>query len=216
MPGLRVLWPVLYQNLQAQARFARVASPGQRLAHFGDDLPEPCGNCDVCLAPPETFDATVAAQKLLSCVARTGQRFGANYVIDVLLGSDHERIARFGHDNLSTFGIGTEMDRNGWRAVVRQLMARGILTTDKEGVGSLKLTAASGEVLAGRTVLELRKNRLQAPGGGRGRSGKKTVPAVLLDTDGALADPAAAARYERLRALRIREDVVGVPPALHD
>ena len=187
------------------------------LAHFGDEMPDPCGNCDVCLAPPETFDATVAAQKLLSCVARTGQRFGANYVIDVLLGSDHERIARFGHDTLSTFGIGTELDRHSWRAVVRQLMARGILTTDKEGVGSLKLTPASGEVLGGGMILELRKNRLRAPGSGK--TMKKTVPAVLLDENGALADSAAAARYERLRALRLelaREAEVPPYVVFHD
>ena len=171
------------------------------LAHFGDQLPEPCGNCDICLAPPETFDATVPAQKLLSCVARTGQRFGANYIIDVLLGSDHERIFRFGHDELSTYGIGGELDRNGWRALVRQLMARGILTTDAEGIGSLKLTADSRAVLGGETILNLRRNPLRAPGTGRKRRGK-TVPTALLAADGSLDDPVAAARFERLRELR--------------
>jgi len=173
------------------------------LRHFGDELAEPCGNCDICLMPPETFDATVAAQKLLSCVARTGQRFGANYVIDVLLGSDQERIFRFGHDSLSTYGIGTELDRNEWRAVLRQLLARGILTTDAEGIGSLVLTDASRAVLNGEVALELRKNPLRGPESRR-KAAKKSVPAALLAADGALADPGAAALFDRLRDLRLK------------
>jgi len=188
------------------------------LAHFGDHLPAPCGNCDICLAPPETFDATVAAQKLLSCVARTGQRFGANYVIDVLLGNNQERIFRFGHHELSTYGIGDELDRNGWRALVRQLMARGILTTDAEGIGSLKLTEAARTVLTGEITLEVRRNPLRAPGTRRKRRGK-TVPAALLAEDGSLDDPTAAARFERLRELRKRlAKEAEVPPyvVFHD
>jgi ATP-dependent DNA helicase RecQ len=208
------------QRLEAMLAYCELVTCRRHvlLNHFGDDLPEPCGNCDVCLAPPETFDATVAAQKLLSCVARTGQIFGANYVIDVLLGSEQERIFRFGHDSLSTYGIGTELDRNAWRAVVRQLMARGILTTDAEGIGSLKLTEKSREVLAGDVTLELRKNPLRAPGGGRKKT-KKTVPAALLAEDGALADPEAAERFERLRELRLKlAKEAEVPPyvVFHD
>ncbi len=204
------------QRLEAMLAYCELVTCRRQvlLRHFGDDLPEPCGNCDVCLAPPETFDATVAAQKLLSCVARTGQRFGANYVIDVLMGSDQERIFRFGHDRLSTYGIGTELDKGVWRAVVRQLMARGILTTDAEGIGSLKLTEKAREALNGDVTLELRKNPLRAPGGGR-KQAKKTV----LAEDGALADPAAAARFERLRELRLRlAKEAEVPPyvVFHD
>jgi ATP-dependent DNA helicase RecQ len=193
------------QRLEAMLAWSELVTCRRQalLRHFGDDLPEPCGNCDICLMPPETFDATVPAQKLLSCVARTGQRFGANYVIDVLLGSDHERIFRFGHDNLSTYGIGTELSRNEWRAVLRQLMARGILTTDAEGIGSLKLTAKSSAVLKGEVTLELRKNPIKAPSSKRKRA-KKSVPAALLAEDGALADPEAAARFERLRELRLK------------
>ncbi|MCK9997309.1 MAG: DNA helicase RecQ, partial [Candidatus Krumholzibacteria bacterium] len=208
------------QRLEAMLAYCELVTCRRQvlLNHFGDDLPEPCGNCDVCLAPPETFDATVAAQKLLSCVARTGQIFGANYVIDVLMGNEQERIFRFGHDSLSTYGIGTELDRNAWRAVVRQLMARGILTTDAEGIGSLKLTKKSREVLDGNVTLELRKNPLQAPGGGR-KKAKKTVPAALLAEDGALADPEAAERFERLRELRLKlAKEAEVPPyvVFHD
>jgi ATP-dependent DNA helicase RecQ len=208
------------QRLEAMLAYCELVTCRRQvlLNHFGDDLPEPCGNCDVCLAPPETFDATVAAQKVLSCVARTGQIFGANYVIDVLMGSEQERIFRFGHDRLSTYGIGTELDRNSWRAVVRQLMARGILTTDAEGIGSLKLTEKSREVLGGDITLELRKNRLSAPGGGR-KKAKKTVPAALLAEDGALADSEAAERFERLRELRLKlAKEAEVPPyvVFHD
>ncbi|MCP4545210.1 MAG: DNA helicase RecQ [bacterium] len=188
------------------------------LAHFGDTMPAPCGNCDVCLDPPTTHDATVPAQKLLSCVARTGQRFGAVYIIDILLGSEQERILRLGHNRLSTYGIGTELDRNGWRAVVRQLLARGILTTDAEGIGSLKLTAAAGGVLSGETPLELRKNPLRAPGGGRKRNRKSTAAALAVE-DCAQVEPGAAARFERLRDLRRRLAAeAGVPPyvVFHD
>jgi ATP-dependent DNA helicase RecQ len=188
------------------------------LRHFGDDMPDPCGNCDVCLSPPVTFDATVAAQKLLSCVARTGQRFGANYVIDVLLGSDDARITRFGHDQISTHGIGGELDRNGWRAIVRQLMARGILAPDTEGYGSLKLTEHASGVLSGKTTLELRKDPMRTPGGGRKAKGK-VGKAALLAADGALADPEVAARFERLRELRLQlAREANVPPyvVFHD
>ncbi|MEN8006173.1 MAG: DNA helicase RecQ [Candidatus Krumholzibacteriota bacterium] len=208
------------QRLEAMLAWSELVTCRRQalLRHFGDDLAEPCGNCDICLFPPETFDATVPAQKLLSCVARTGQRFGANYVIDVLLGSDHERIFRFGHDSLSTYGIGTELDKNGWRAVLRQLMARGILTTDAEGIGSLKLTPKSRKVLNGEITLELRKNPIRATGGRR-KASKKSVPAALLAEDGALADPEAAARFERLRELRLKlAKEAEVPPyvVFHD
>jgi len=208
------------QRLEAMLAWSELVTCRRQalLRHFGDDMTEPCGNCDICLFPPETFDATVPAQKLLSCVVRTGQRFGANYVIDVLLGSNHERIFRFGHNQLSTYGIGTELDRNEWRAVLRQLMARGILTTDAEGIGSLKLTDKSPAVLKGEVKLELRKNPLRATGGRR-KPAKKSVPASLLAEDGALADPEAAARFERLRELRLKlAKEAEVPPyvVFHD
>ncbi len=127
------------------------------LHYFGETLAEPCGNCDNCLEPPETWDATVAAQKALSCVHRTGQRFGVNYLVDVLLGKEDDRIRRFGHDILSTFGIGEELNQNEWRGLFRQLIARGLLSADVEGHGGLTLTEASRPVLRGETKLLLRK-----------------------------------------------------------
>src|SRR6185312_14023803 len=115
----------------------------QLLAYFGETLERPCGNCDNCLDPPATWDATEAAQKALSCVYRTGQRFGVGYLIDVLLGKDNERIQAQRHDHLSVHGIGTELDARQWRGVFRQLVARGLLSPDLEGYGTLRLTRAA-------------------------------------------------------------------------
>ena len=128
------------------------------LAYFGEERPEPCGNCDNCIAPPQAWDATQAARKALSCVYRTGQRFGAGYVIDVLLGKDSERIRGFGHHRLSTFGIGADTDTSTWRSVFRQLIARGLMSVDIEGFGSLRLTEASREVLRGGCEVQLRRD----------------------------------------------------------
>jgi len=128
------------------------------LAYFNDALPKPCGNCDTCLAPPETWDASVPAQKALSCVHRTGQRFGVNYLIDVLMGKSDERIQRFGHDKLSTFGLGKELSNSEWRGVFRQLIARGLLAVDIEGHGALRLTDACRPVLRGEERLMLRRD----------------------------------------------------------
>ncbi|HCA26255.1 MAG TPA: ATP-dependent DNA helicase RecQ, partial [Betaproteobacteria bacterium] len=127
------------------------------LRYFDDHLEQPCGNCDTCLEPPQTWDATVAAQKALSCVYRTGQRFGVAYLVEVLLGKGNERMQRFGHDRLGAFGIGTELDNAGWRNLFRQLIAHGLLAVDLEGHGGLCLTEASRPVLRGAQSLMLRK-----------------------------------------------------------
>ncbi len=129
------------------------------LAYFGDQLHEPCGNCDTCLDPPETWDATMAAQKALSCVHRTGQRFGVSYLVDVLLGKSNDRIQRFGHDQISTYGIGDELNATQWRGLYRQLIARGLLDVDAEGHGGLRLAAACRPVLKGELTLQLRKEQ---------------------------------------------------------
>ncbi len=130
------------------------------LSYFGETVPERCGNCDNCLSPVETWNATEAAQKALSCVHRTGQRFGAVYVIDVLRGSEAERIRRFGHDQLSTYGIGKEIGAYEWRSVFRQLVARGLLKVDMEGYGTLSLTEASRPVLKGEVEVHMRRDLL--------------------------------------------------------
>ena len=123
------------------------------LQYFGELMARPCGNCDNCLEPPATWDGTTAAQKALSCVYRTGQRFGVVHLLDVLLGKTTERVQQFGHDQLSTFGVGTDLSEIAWRGVFRQLTASGLLAVDVEGFGGLRLTAESRAVLkGGRTV----------------------------------------------------------------
>jgi len=141
----------------------------QLLAYFGETLEQPCGNCDNCLDPPPTWDATEAAQKALSCVYRTGQRFGVGYLIDVLLGKDTERIQAQRHDRLSVHGIGTGFDARQWRGVFRQLVARGLLSPDLEGYGSLRLTAAAHPVLRGDETVHLR----QEPDRAQRRAGRR-------------------------------------------
>ena len=179
------------------------------LANFGEDYAGGgadggCGNCDNCLQPPQTWDATVAAQKALSCVYRTGQRFGAAHVIDVLRGSDSERVRQFGHDRLSTHGIGTELDARAWRGVFRQLVAAGLLDVDSEGYGGLRLTEASRAVLRGEREVLLRKDapraRNRREGGGTPRPAADVSPADLP-------------LFDALRAMRTRlAREQGVPP----
>jgi ATP-dependent DNA helicase RecQ len=127
------------------------------LAYFGEAGSPPCGNCDTCLDPPQTWDASVPAQKALSCVHRTGQRFGVNYLIDVLMGKDDERMRRFGHDKSTTFGIGKDVSQTEWRGIFRQLISRGLLAVDLEGHGALRLTDACRSVLRGEERLMLRR-----------------------------------------------------------
>ena len=128
------------------------------LSYFGDVLEQPCGNCDTCLEPVHTWNGTQAAQKALSCIYRTGSRFGVHYLIDVLLGRNTERIFSFGHQELSTFGIGKELDEQQWHSVFRQLVARGLAGVNFEQFGALYLTEASRPVLRGEQQLMLRKD----------------------------------------------------------
>ncbi|MGH8541838.1 MAG: RQC domain-containing protein, partial [Stenotrophobium sp.] len=126
------------------------------LAYFGENA-TPCGNCDNCLNPPRLRDASAEAQKALSCVYRTGQRFGMAHLIDVLRGGDSEKIQRFGHDKLSTYGIGHELSANAWRGIFRQLIITGLLEPDHESFGALRLTAAARPVLKGEQKVMLRE-----------------------------------------------------------
>ncbi len=146
------------------------------LAGFGENYPDACGNCDNCLHPAASWDATVAAQKALSCVYRSGQRFGAAHLIDILRGSESERIRQFGHDRISTYGIGADLDARTWRGVFRQLVANGLLAVDAEGFGSLRLTDASRAVLGGRQTVMLRKELPPARERERDRSPRSGLP----------------------------------------
>ncbi|MBU6248384.1 MAG: DNA helicase RecQ [Xanthomonadaceae bacterium] len=128
------------------------------LGAFGEHYEGPCGHCDNCVSPPKTWDATVPAQKALSAVYRSGQRYGSGHVIDILRGIDSERVGQLGHDKLPTFGVGADMDEKAWRSVFRQLLAAGLLATDPEGYGTLRLTAASRGVLTGGARVLLRED----------------------------------------------------------
>ncbi len=139
------------------------------LGYFGEAVSAGnCGNCDNCLSPPQLRDGKVAAQKLLSCAYRTGQRFGAMHLIDVLVGRLTEKVTQFGHDKLSVFGIGAELNEKQWRSVVRQLVAMGHLQADSEAFGALKLTESARAVLKGETEVMLR----EAPAGTRVRGSR--------------------------------------------
>lgn len=139
------------------------------LSYFGEAVGHGnCGNCDNCLSPPVVRDGKVVAQKLLSCAYRTGQRFGAMHLIDVLVGRMTERVKQFGHDRLSVFGIGSELNEKQWRGVIRQLVAIGHLQADSEAFGALKLTETARGVLKGETEVMLR----EAPAGTRQRASR--------------------------------------------
>ncbi len=130
------------------------------LRYFGDTLDAPCGNCDNCIDPPITWDATEAVQKALSCVYRSEQRFGAGHVIDILRGADNQKIQQFNHSKLSTYGIGEDLSANEWRSIFRQLVAKGLLSVDMDGYGSLLLTSECRPILRGELTIELRKDAI--------------------------------------------------------
>lgn len=189
-------------KLDAMLAFCEITTCRRQtlLAYFDDHLEHPCGNCDTCLQPPETWDATVASQMALSCVHRTGQRFGVNHLIDVLLGKESDRISQFGHHRVSTFGIGKDLTATEWRTVYRQLIARGLLAVDLEGYGGLRLTQASRPVLRGETRLMLRKARKM------GAKQQRKQPRIAEISDGN------QAIWQALRNLRLElAQTQGVP-----
>ena len=171
----------------------------QLLAYFGQDY-APCGNCDTCSSPPQTWDGTVAAQKVLSAVVRLhqrGQRYGAGHVVDILLGNATPRVTQLGHTDLTVFGIGTELDAAGWRGVVRQLLARRLLAVSADGYGTLELTEGSNEVLREGRQVPLRTEAPRSSRKRSGGSGRKSAAADAIPLDAA-----GEARFERLRAWR--------------
>ncbi|MDG0999172.1 MAG: DNA helicase RecQ [Pseudomonadales bacterium] len=169
------------------------------LRYFDEDSPERCGNCDTCIDPVDTWDGTEAAQKALSAVFRTDQRFGVNHLIDVLQGSNTEKIRQFEHDKLSTFGIGQTLDINQWRSVFRQLVARGYISVDLERYGALRLEQKCRPLLKGEQQIELRRD-----------SGKK---AVARQTKTPLPEDINVGLWEALRECRrLFAEAQGVPP----
>lgn len=175
------------------------------LRYFGEADTAPCGNCDTCLTPVKTRDATTDVKKALSCVYRTGQRFGVNHLIDVLRGTATEKVRQFDHDQVSTFGIGGDLSAQDWRTLFRQLVTRGLLEVDLDGFGGLRLTEACRPILKGEQTVEL---ALEPPAktvkGQRSSSGKKAALAL---------EPDEQPLWEALRACRKRlAEEQGVPP----
>lgn len=187
------------------------------LKYFGEAYEPPCGNCDTCLNQVETWDGTTAAQKFLSCVYRTEQRFGAAYLVDVLTGRENERILNFGHNRLSTFGIGTELNTSEWHSVIRQLVAMGLIAVDGENYGSIKLTDSSRAVLKGERQILLRHDpkpvkikKIKAEKSKTGRS----VPAG--DIQPALWEALRSCRLELARRQNVPPYVVFHDSTLYD
>ncbi len=200
------------QRLEAMLAFCEATTCRRELllGHFGEARPGPCGRCDNCLEPPATFDATEAAQQALSCCYRTGQRFGVGHLIDVLTGKETERVVRFRHHHLSTFGIGKGRPVAAWRALFRQLIAAGYLAVDGDGYATLSLTERCRPLLRGEAQLTLREELRRPARTQRRKEAKGRTP---LPSD---ADPAL---WEVLRATRrTLAEAQGVPPYLifHD
>jgi ATP-dependent DNA helicase RecQ len=173
------------------------------LDYFGETS-LPCGNCDTCLAPPATFDATALAQKALSAIYRTGQRFGAVHVTDVLRGKPGERVNRWGHERLSVFGIGADVDEATWRIVFRQLVALGYVEVDHTAYGALTLADTARRVLRGEVAVAMRRAVARPRATGRSRGGQGTG-ATLPGADGAL--------MAQLKAWRLAEARTQLVPA---
>ncbi|MET7463157.1 DNA helicase RecQ [Nonomuraea sp. NPDC005501] len=189
------------QVLHLDAMLALCETAGCRRAmlldYFGQRLDEPCGNCDTCQAPPESWDATVPAQKVLSTVLRLDrerrQRFGVGQIVDILLGKKTAKVLQHGHDSLTVFGVGAELGNTEWHGVVRQLLAQGLLAVEPAH-GTLVLTDASADVLRGRRQVDLRRDA-QRPARSRTSGGGSSRPVVELPAE-------AAPAFERLRAWR--------------
>ena len=182
-------------KLSAMTAFAEATTCRRRvlLGYFGETLDHDCGNCDVCLDPPELYDATIDAQKALSAVYRLGGRFGAGHVIDVLVGANTEKIAKWGHEELSVFGVGADRSRDEWTSIVRQLIHHGYLYQDIADYSALKLKSAAGAVLRGETELHFARPRARAKAEKKRRL-PRSVALTGSDVDADL--------FERLRELR--------------
>jgi ATP-dependent DNA helicase RecQ len=189
-------------KLNAMVGFAESLTCRRRvlLGYLGETMIDDCGNCDICLDPPERFDATEAARKVLSCVYRVGQSFGIKHVVDVLRGADNERIRKFDHERLSTYGIGMEYSQAEWLSIVRQLIHRGYLVQDIAAFSVLKLTASALAVLKNEENVDLARPRIKE------KAKKKPAIAMELDSDD-------LRLFEDLRALRKKlAGETGVPP----
>ena len=177
-----------------------------RLLDYFGEASEPCGNCDTCLEPPQTWDATDAARKALSCIFRTGQRFGSRHLIDVLRGHATERVGQWRHQDLSVFGIGADIDEAAWRDVFRQLVTLGFVRPDHEAFGALRLTESSRAVLKGEQRIDMRR---MAPRKGKSATvRRKAAAAGLTAADASLLERLRAWRSEQARTQSIPAYVI--------
>ena len=191
-------------KLNSMVSFAESLTCRRRvlLGYLGETLKQDCGNCDVCLDPPEKFDATIAARKVISCVYRVQQRFGIKHVVDILRGADTERIRTFNHDRLSTYGIGVEHTHTEWTSIARQLIHRGYLVQDIANYSVLKLTPQALPLLRGEEELELAVPRIRE----KQVKNKSPKSSIKLDDDG-------LRLFETLREIRKQlAEEAGVPP----
>jgi ATP-dependent DNA helicase RecQ len=188
------------QKLEAFLGYCEAVSCRRQvlLGYFGELDHSPCGNCDNCREPVPSWDGTVAAQKALSAIYRTGQRFGTRHLVDLLVGAETERILRLGHNRLKTFGVGTELDRRGWLSVFRQLVAQGLALPDISGHGGLSLAPAATEVLRGARTVHFRLDT-------RARERRSSRPDRKTGAATPALDAAGQALWEALRAWRLEE-----------
>ena len=195
------------QRLNAMLGFCEISTCRRQalLHYFGEVLPEPCGNCDNCLSPVQTWDGTEAARKALSAVYRTGQRFGVNHLVDVLRGEATEKVRQFRHESLAVFGVGGDLTADEWRSVFRQLVARGYLSVALDRFGALCLESGCRALLRGEEAMEFRRDT------GRGSVRQQTKTPLPAEIDVAL--------WEDLRECRRQlAETQGVPPyvVFHD
>ncbi len=168
------------------------------LAYFGEDLPEPCGACDLCENPPERFDGTIAAQKAMSAMVRSGERFGAEHIIAILRGEASATVARWNHDRLPTFGVGEDMTAGAWRGVLRQLYAAGVVDVNIAEHGQWTVTERGWRILKGHEELMLRKDAVRPRG--PEREGRRRTRSTVDPANADLLDALKAKRLELARA----------------
>ncbi|MES2770987.1 MAG: DNA helicase RecQ [Pseudomonadota bacterium] len=204
------------QKLEAMLAFCESAQCRRvvLLNYFGEAA-TPCANCDVCLDPPEVWDGTIAAQKALSAILRSGQRFGAGHLIDILRGKATEKVKQFSHHELPTFGVGADLDDMAWRSVFRQLLASGILEADAQSYGALKLTDNARPILKGQLKLNLRRqqNNTKAASAKKISGGSGSSQA---DQNNPLVSSLRAWRAEKARELGVPAYVVLHDKTLHE
>ena len=180
----------------------------QVLLNYFDDACEPCGYCDTCEQPPETFDASVPAQKAISCAYRTDERFGVGYLTDILLGADNERIRKFGHNQVSTYGIGKDLSKPEWQNIFRQLVASNLLIPDAKGHGGLQITAKGRAFIKNKSSLFMRHHVKSAATKSFKRSAQKPASPLTSGADKALYENLKAARSALAKAQKVPAYVI--------